>query len=312
MPLDPQAQAVLDRLTMLGIQPAHRLTVPEARRMLESLVALRGKPTFAAAVANRSASGPAGDIPVRIYIPSSREPLPVLVYFHGGGWVIGSLDTHDSIAGALADDAGCVVVSVDYRLAPEHPYPAAAEDAYAAMCWAVAHAGDLGADPRRVAVGGDSAGGNLATVTALMARDRGGPPLRFQLLIYPVTDARFDTASYRDNAAGYWLSTEDMRWYWGHYLGAGLPRAGEPYASPLRERNLAGLPAALVITAEFDPLRDEAEEYARALQEAGVPVRLSRYGGMIHGFFGMGDAIDQARVAHQEACEQLRAAFARF
>ena len=233
------------------------------------------------------------------------------MYFHGGGWVIGSLETHDGTCRELAAGAGCVVVSVDYRLAPEHRYPAAAEDCYAATRWCAEHAAELAIDARRIAVGGDSAGGNLAAVVAQMARDRGGPGLVLQLLVYPVTDHDFGTASYRDNAAGYLLTAADMRWFWGHYLGDDTARGAEPYASPLRAASLAGLPPALVITAELDPLRDEGEAYARALEAAGVAAKLHRYDGMIHGFFGMSAIMDQAVAAVREATGTLRFAFSR-
>jgi acetyl esterase len=221
--------------------------------------------------------------------------------------VIGSIETHDGLCRQLANAAGCIVVSVDYRLAPEHPYPAAAEDAYAATRWVVDNARSFGGDPSRVAVGGDSAGGNLTAVVSLMARDRGGPPLVQQLLIYPVTDAPTDKGSYRSNAEGYFLTADMMQWFWRHYTGeAG---SAEPYACPLRAKSLAGLPPALVVTAEFDPLRDEGEVYAARLREAGVPVHLSRYDGMIHGFFAMSAFLDRARAAVAEAAEALRGAF---
>lgn len=311
MPLDPQAQAFLDQIAAMGGQPLSSMPVAQARHAMEMLATMRGAEEAVAAVADRTIPGPAGDIPVRVYTPAGRAPLPLLVYFHGGGWVLGSLATHDGVARALANGAGCVVVSVDYRLAPEHRYPAAAEDCYAATRWCADHAAELGADAKRVAVAGDSAGGNLAAVVALMARDRGGPPLVFQLLTYPVTDATFETPSYRDNADGYLLTAGDMRWFWGHYLGDAPQRGGEPYASPLRAANLAGLPPALIITAEFDPLRDEGEAYGHALENAGVAAKISRYDGMIHGFFGMGQMIARAQDAVREASGMLRIAFHR-
>ncbi|MDX2166776.1 MAG: alpha/beta hydrolase [Deltaproteobacteria bacterium] len=312
MPLDPQAQALLDQLESMGGKSLSEMGVSEARQMMEMMSQMRGAPVEVASAVDRTIPGPQADIPVRVYTPQGTAPFPLLVYFHGGGWVLGSLETHDGICRALASGAGCVVVSVDYRLAPEHRYPAAADDCYAATQWAAARAAELGADARRVAIGGDSAGGNLTAVVAQMARDRGGPALAFQLLIYPVTDAtNLETASYRDNATGYLLTTADMHWFWDHYLGDGRPRAAEPYASPLKATSLAGLPPALVLTAEFDPLRDEGEAYARALEEAGVPARLTRYQGMIHGFFGMGALLDQANAAVKEACGNLRLAFAR-
>jgi acetyl esterase len=253
--------------------------------------------------------GPAGPIPARFYRPRPDEFLPLLVYFHGGGWVIGSLETHDNVCRDLAVKACCAVLSIDYRLAPEHPFPAAAEDCYAATVWAHDNAARLGIDAARIAVGGDSAGGNLAAVVALMARDRKAPPLRFQLLVYPVTCGRMDTPSYRENAEGYLLTSAAMAWFWAHYVPAAAGRE-ECYAAPLRASDLRGLPPALVLTAEYDPLRDEGEAYAKRLAEAGVPAEVRRYEGQIHGFFGMSALIDRAREAFDEAAATLRAALA--
>ncbi len=308
MPLDPQAKMLLDQMQAMGLPPFDALPVPEARAAIMAMVAAAGEPEPVARVENRTIPGPAGDIPVRIYTPAVSGPVPVLVFYHGGGWVIGNLDSHDGICRQLANAVGCVVVSVDYRLAPEHPFPAAAEDAYAAARWVVAHAASLGGDPARVAVGGDSAGGNLAAVVALMARDRGGPPLVYQLLIYPVVDAPGDRASYRDNAEGYLLTASSMHWFWNHYH-AGNVAERHPYACPVRAEDLRGLPPAHVITAEYDPLRDEAEEHAERLRAASVPVTLTRYDGMIHGFFGMSALLDKARAAVAEAVAGLRRAF---
>jgi acetyl esterase len=310
MPLDPQAKALLDQLAALGIQPLSSMSVPDARRAMELMASMRPEPPPIQSASDRRIPGPAGEIPVRVYTPSGTAPFPLLVYFHGGGWVLGSIDTHDGVCRELANAAGCVVVSVDYRLAPEHKFPAAVEDCYAATQWASAHAGELGADLRRLAVGGDSAGGNLAAAVSQMARDRGGPPIVFELLVYPVTTAAFDTPSYRDNADGYLLTAGDMHWFWNHYL-SGPGDGDNPYASPLRATRLDGLPPALVITAEFDPLRDEGEQYGRMLEEAGVPARLIRYDGMIHGFFGMGHLMDKAKAAVREAGANLRLAFSR-
>jgi len=306
MPLDPAVRALLDAFAANDSPSLPSMTPEQAREMFEKLrLPLPGDPV--AEVEDRRIPGPAGEIPVRIYAP--ERPRGVLVYFHGGGWVIGSLETHDAPLRALANTAGCTVISVDYRLAPEHRHPAAAEDCYAATRWAAANARALGADPALLAVGGDSAGGNLAAVTALLARARGGPALRFQLLVYPVTDHDFERASYRDNAEGYFLSREDMRWFWNHYV----PDAGERdavTASPLRAADLSGLPPAHVITAEFDPLRDEGEAYAARLREAGVPVSLTRYDGQIHGFFGMAALLPRGHDAVAEAAAKLRATFA--
>ena len=309
MPLDPQAKAFLDQIIAIGGPSLTAVPVDEARKMMEMLSAMRGAEVPVASAVDRTIPGPAGPIPVRVYTPNGSGPFPLLVWFHGGGWVLGSLATHDGICRSLAAGAGSVVVSVDYRLAPEHRYPAAAEDCFAATQWCAAHAGELSADAARLAIGGDSAGGNLTAVVAQMARDRGGPRLVFQLLVYPVTDSACDTPSYRDNAEGYLLTAADMHWFWGHYLGDARERGREPYASPLRADRLTGLPPALVVTAEFDPLRDEGEAYGAALAEAGVPAHVSRYDGMIHGFFGMGAVIDRANAAVREACGSLRLAF---
>jgi len=234
--------------------------------------------------------------------------MAVLVFFHGGGWVIGNLDTHDMVCRALANAAGCLVVSVDYRLAPEARFPAAAEDCYAATAWVAEHARSLGGDGSRIAVGGDSAGGNLSASVALMARDRGGPPIAFQLLIYPVAAADFETASYRACAEGYGLSRADMIWFWDHYVPDTRDRAN-PYVAPLGADDLSGLPSALVITAEYDPLRDEGEALAAKLSAAGVPTTLARYDGQIHGFVSNYTVMEQGRVAIDQAAAALRTAF---
>jgi len=310
MALDPQARVLLDQIVAMGGPPLHTLSVPEAREALAAMAAMQGDPEELHAVADRRIPGPQGDIPVRIYHAGGTDPLPVLVYFHGGGWVLGSIATHDTVCRMLAKRAGCIVVSVDYRLAPEHKFPAAAEDAYAATRWVADNAARLGADPARVAIGGDSAGGNLTAVVALMARDRGGPPLVHQLLIYPVTDSACDTPSYRDNADGYLLTKDAMLWFWNHYTRGAADRAN-PYAAPLRAPSLAALPPALVITAEYDPLRDEGEAYAARLREARVAVTLTRYDGMIHGFFGMAAVLAPANRAVEQAAGALRAAFGR-
>ncbi len=306
MPLDPQAGALLEQMRGMGAPPLHTLSVPDARQLLERLRALAGEPERVAHVEDRTVPGPAGDIPVRYYRPAGATP-PLLVYFHGGGWVLGGLDSHDGMLRTLCNASGCAILAVDYRLAPEHRFPAAVDDCVAAAEWAAANASALGVDTSRLALGGDSAGGNLTAVVSQLARDRGGPAVRFQLLVYPATDATADMPSSRENATGYFLEREDMRWFYGHYLGADGDRH-DPRVSPLRAADLRGLPPALVITAEFDPLRDEGEAYAHRLREADVPVTLTRYHGMIHGFFGMGTLLDQARTAVTEAATALRAA----
>jgi acetyl esterase len=311
MPLDPQAQAFLDQMVAMAGPPMHTLPVPDARALMMALAGMSGASGVSLAkVDDRAIPGPAGTIPVRIYTPNGTGPFPILVYYHGGGWVLGSLDTHDSICRELAHGAGCLVVSVDYRLAPEHKFPAAADDSYAALVWTAAHAAEIGGDPKRIAIGGDSAGGNLTCVVALMARDKGGPSLVLQLPVYPVTDVACDTPSYRDNAKGYLLEADAMTWFWDHYLPSRAD-GEQPYASPLRAADLRGLPPALVITAEFDPLRDEGEAYAARLEAAGVPTTLRRFDGMIHGFFGMSGMMDQAKTAIAESSAALRRAFGR-
>ena len=309
MPLDPQVKAYLENTASLGVRPYSELPVEEARRVMEEGAGpLFGPVDAVGAVVDRAVPGPAGPVRVRVYEPpGAARPRPLLVYFHGGGWVIGGLDTHDGVCRTLATRTPCVVMAVDYRLAPEHRFPAAVEDAWAATAWAAEHAASLGADPARVAVGGDSAGGNLAAVVALRARDW-GLPLALQLLVYPVMDHRFDRPSYREFASGYGMSREDMLWYWGHYLGADGDGA-HLEASPVRAADLAGVAPALVITAEYDVLRDEGEDYVSRLHDAGVSVTLSRYEGLIHGFFRMPGTIARANEALDEAAAALAAAF---
>jgi len=306
MPLHPKSQEFLDQLAAAGMPPLGSLPVPETREAFKGVAAFGGPPETLARVEERKIRGPGGEMPVRIYTPEAKGPMPLLVFFHGGGWVIGTLDTHDGVCRHLAKQSQAVVVSVDYRLAPEHKFPAAAEDCYAATCWAADNAASLGADAKRLAVGGDSAGGNLAAVVALMARDRGKPKIGFQMLIYPVTDHSYGTASYRDNADGYLLTKDAMVWFWNHYL-TGAGDSANPYASPLRAKSFGGLPPAMVVTAEFDPLRDEGEAYAAKLREAGVPVKLKRYDGLVHGFFSMIGFFDQAKQSVADAAAEIKA-----
>jgi len=308
MPLDPQARALLDQMAAAGGQPFYRLSVEEARQAVLAFAQLGGEPEPVASVEDRELPGPDGPIPVRIYTPEGGGPFPVLVYFHGGGWVVCDIDSHDPVCRSLARGTGCVVVSVGYRLAPEHKNPAAADDCYAATQWVMNNTSHINGDPNRVAVGGDSAGGNLAAVVTLMARDFGGRAPMFQLLIYPVMDYLSGTPSYEQNAEGYFLTKEDMVWFWNHYLND-EGEAPNPYLSPLRAGSLAGLPPALVITAEFDPLRDEGELYVARLREHGIAAELVRYDGMIHGFFSMAGVLHQGRNALELAAARLRSAF---
>jgi len=308
MALDPQAQRVLDQLAALNNPPYTELSPEEARRVAVEAARQMAPGEPVAEVAGRRIAGPGGEIPIRVYQPGGAGPHPVVVYFHGGGWVICDLDTHDMLMRRIVNAAGAIVVGVDYRLAPEHKFPAGLEDCYAATRWVADHADSIGADGRRIAVAGDSAGGNLAAAVSLLARDRGGPPLALQLLVYPITDRDFETPSYRDNAAGYLLSREVMIWFWNHYIRRD-EEAADPLASPLLAGDLSLLPPAHIITAEYDPLRDEGEAYARRLATSGVPVTLRRYDGMIHDFFRRFAMIDQGAAAVAEAAEALKRAF---
>jgi acetyl esterase len=277
-----------------GAPPASQSDVATARAVLRG-VAFGGAagPSGQPAVGAVRSETIAGSVPVRVYSPDAPLPVPTIVFFHGGGFVMGDLDTHDAIARRLCNDVSAVVVSVDYRLAPEHPFPAGVDDANAAVHWVAAHVTDFGGDPARVAVAGDSAGANLAAVAAQLAT-ADGIPLAAQLLVYPPTDAGGEYASITENADGYFLTRADMEWFFAHYLGMDLddPRATElavnPLVAPLRAPSLAGLPPAIVATGEFDPLRDEGDAYAAALAAAGVPVEHRQFAGLIHGFWGMG------------------------
>ena len=308
MPLDPQAQALLDQLAALGAPAFHEKTPEQARADTIAGIGAFGDPPEVAAVEDRTIPGPDGELPIRIYTPEGDAPHGGVVFFHGGGWVICNLDTHDGLCRELTNQAGVKLISVDYRLAPEHKYPAPAEDCYAATQWVVEHAAELDIDPARIAIAGDSAGGNLAAAVTLMARDRGGPQLAFQLLVYPVTDRDYGTDSYNEyGGEGNFVLKEDMMWFWDHYLRNDAD-AKEPYAAPLQAQDLSGLPPALVITGECDVLRDEGEAYAQRLSEAGVPTTNTRYPGMFHGFFGMNAILDRAREAQAEAAAALRQA----
>ncbi|MSQ13279.1 MAG: alpha/beta hydrolase [Dehalococcoidia bacterium] len=302
MPLDPQARKLLDQMAALGAPPLGTLPAPQAR------AAMKGRPTMPGPAVYRSenyyVAGPAGAVPIRIYTPLGAGPFPALVWYHGGGWVFGDLDGADGTARHLCVGAGCVVVSVDYRLAPEAKFPAAADDCYAAAAWTVKNASMLNVDPKKVAVGGDSAGGNLAAAVTLMARDRNGPKLAAQVLAYPVTDWNFSTKSYTKNANGYLLTKSAMVWFWDEYLSKASD-IDNPYAAPMKAKSLKGLPPALVLTAEFDPLRDEGEAYATRLQKDGVRTVYTLYPGMIHGFFGMSAVLDKGKQAVRQATDFL-------
>jgi acetyl esterase len=308
MPLDPDARAVIER--MVTELPPDPLPPEEMRAMFAAAWPVPSSVEPVGRIYERTIPGPGGDLRVRVYEPASGAgPFPGLVWFHGGGWVIGSLDENEATCRALCRQAGCVVMSVDYRLAPEYRFPAAAEDAYAAVHWIAGHGAEIGVDGSRLAVAGESSGGNLAAVTALMARDRGGPPLVLQLLASPVTAPPGDRKSYVEYADGYFLSRGSMEWFFQLY-----PRDADdlrnPYLAPLLAEDLSGLPPALVMTAEYDVLRDEGEEYAHRLLDAGVPCELVRYPGQIHGFFALlTEHLSISAVAHRRAAAALRGAF---
>ena len=305
MPLAPAARTMIDQLEATGGPPLWEMSVEDAR-VISGVMGAMDQPPEVAAVEDRVIPGPGGDLLVRIYTPEAPAPRPAIAFFHGGGFVICSIETHDGLARRLANAIGAVVVSVEYRLAPDVRCPESAEDCYAATVWTHEHAAELGADPDRLIVAGDSAGGNLAAVVTLMARERGAPPITSQVLVYPVIDAACDAPSYTENGEGYFLEATGMRWFWDHYLGPDGDGTHH-HASPIHAEDHSALPPAVVITAEFDPLRDEGEAYAAALEAAGVPVVARRYDGMIHGFVSMPMVFPEAddAVAHiAEAVER--------
>ena len=312
MPVHPLFRGMLDGA---GAQPPHDdtvLTIQDQRKalddMLPGLMTLSEEGPEVGEVRDRVVPGPHGEFPVRVFTPEGTGPFPVYVHFHGGGWWMGNIAMTEGECRHVVRDVGCVVVSVDYHLAPEHKFPIPAEDCYAATTWVGEHAAELAVDPERVAVGGGSAGGNLAAAVALMARDRDGPKLLLQVLDVPVTDSRMNTPSMEENAQGYLLTKEWLKQAWDLYL-RGPDDARNPYASPAFAEDLSGLPPALVLTAEYDPLRDEGEEYGRRLQAAGVPATVSRYDGMIHGFTFFTKVLPAAREGRTEVIAALRRAF---
>jgi acetyl esterase len=302
-----EVRKLLEEGDAQGAPAIETLSPAEARlTALEAIKAVAGEPEEMGSVEDFAIPHTERPVPVRIYTPAGAGPFACLVYFHGGGWVVCDLNTHDVVCRAIANRAGAVVVAVDYALSPENKFPAAVDDCYAATQWVAANAARLRVDPRRIAVGGDSAGGNLSTVMCLKSRDEGGPPLALQVLVYPVTNlASFDTPSYREFGEGYYLTRAEMEWFRGHYL-ARPEDAQHPYASPLLAPDLRGLPPALVITAECDPLRDEGEAYARRMADAGVAVTCTRYAGMIHPFFSLGGVFNQGRRAVEQVAAAVR------
>jgi acetyl esterase len=307
VPVDPAFAPILESIASMPPPPPGSDPVAAARAGTDAMFVHPSPPEVN--VVDRTIPGPGGDIPVRVYTPvDAATPTGVLVYFHGGGFVAGSIASHDGTVRELAAQAGCIAVSVDYRLAPEHPYPAAFDDCVAALAWVAEHAPELGGDPDRLAIGGDSAGGNLCAAVALRNRDVAGPALKLQLLVYPVIDPACATESMAANATGFMLTADSMRWMWQTYAGDGGLDENDPYLAPVAAKDLRGLPPAVVVTAEFDPLRDEGEAWARRLEEAGVPTTLVRYDGQIHGFFSMYALAPQAKVATGVAADALRRA----
>ena len=311
--LHPQARALLDFIEQRGVPPTHTLAPAEARSFYrERRFFTQPAPPEVALVRELQAEGPHGAVPLRLYRPlgsAAGAVLPVLVYYHGGGWVIGDLDTHDTLCRELANAAGCAVVAVDYRLAPEHRFPAAVDDCLAATVWVRRHAAALGVDAKRLAIGGDSAGGNLAAVVALLARDAGDLPIVFQLLIYPATDQRRGAPSHQANGQGYLLTADSMNYYHDHYL----PDPAQDLdwrTSPLLRDDLTRLPPAFVLTAGYDPLRDEALMYSQRLSEAGNRATHICFERQIHGFITMGKVLDEANTAVALCAAELRRAFA--
>ena len=307
MPLDAQSQAILDEMNASNPLPMQTLSPEELRRAVK-LPPVPGLDVFK--VEDRPIPGPGGDITIRVYTPSEGGPFPVLVWFHGGGWVLGNLDIDDVTCRRLALGAQCIVASVEYRLAPENKFPSPAEDCYAATAWLAGNGATINADAARLAVGGASAGGNLSAAVSLMARDRGGPPLALQIMVAPITDRNFDTRSYLEKGEGYWVTRDAMVYFWDLYLRDEAD-AKNPYAAPMQAKDLNGLPPALIMTAEYDPLCDDGAGYAERLKQGGVPTTYIRYEGTTHSFFRGAGRIDRGKEAVAQAVQALRTAFAR-
>lgn len=306
MALDPVFAEMLKQMAEANAPALTELSPEDGRAMYKAMNETMPQ-VHVTSVSNRQIPVADGEISIRIYQQEMGQMQPCLVYYHGGGWVIGDLDTHDSICRQLACETLNTIVSVDYRLAPEYPFPVPLNDCYDALVWVRDNANELGIDTNRISVGGDSAGGNLSTCVCLKAIEESGPQLVHQLLIYPVTDMDFGTLSYQENGEGYMLTLDSMKWFWNHYL-ADDGASKSHFAVPMCASDLSNLPPATVITGEFDPLRDEGEAYGQKLADAGVPTTTRRFDGMIHGFFGMTHVIEGARDAMEFAVNQLAAA----
>lgn len=310
MALNPQVRALLDELESLGSPDLDQVTPLEARELSNAGMVLYGGPGAQnVGTADIAIPGPAGEIRARVYTPPGGDSTrPIVVFFHGGGFVIGNIDTHDAVCRDLAVDSAALLVSIDYRLAPEHPFPAAVDDCFAALEWVHAHAGELGGDADRVAVAGDSAGGTLAAVVAMLSRDRQGPPVQFQLLVYPGVGVTEEQPSVRENGEGYLLTRRDIEWFMAHYLGP-QGDSHDPRFDPIYAKDLSGVAPAHVITCEFDPLRDGGRAYAQRLRESGVVVTEKCYDGLIHGAFSMQAVVPASRDMIRDAGRVLQAAF---
>ena len=312
MGINPKAAAIIESMAGAFPTPTDEMSADELRHLVHAASdgVIERTPEPLLAVDDRAVAGPLGPVPIRVYRPEEAPATgaPALVFMHGGGFVLCDLDSHDDICRALANAGACVVVAVDYRRAPEHPYPTPLEDCYAVLEWVAASAGELGVDADRLGVFGDSAGGGLAAALALLARDRSGPTLALQILVYPMLDTRCDTPSHTGTGEGYFLKTEEVQWYWKRYLGDADPT--DPYVSPSHATDLTRLPPALVVTAENDPLRDEGEAYGEALKAAGVDVTVSRYDGTFHSFLSFLTVLDEAVEARDEIGAAVRKALA--
>ena len=306
MPLDPQVATLLQQLEALGAPKLPTLSHAEARIASEQMVLLAGEPIPVGSVRDVAIPVEDAEIGARVYTPDGDGPHPVVVLFHGGGWVICSLETHDNLARSICRDADAVVVSVDYRMAPEHRFPTAAHDCFAATKWVAEHASSLGADASRLAVCGDSAGGSLSAVVTQMARDRGGPAISYAALIYPSVDMTANGGSLDENATGYYLETDHMEWFMNHYLT--MAERSDALASPLLNENLANLPPCFIATCEYDPLRDEGEAYADALRAQGGRVASKRYDGLIHAAATLAGVLDAGRQLVADVSAHLHAA----
>jgi len=314
MALDPLLKGFLDQMGAVPGPKMWELSAAEARATFVGLMQLVGpKDVPIGKTENLNVPGPGGPIPVRIYSPvaAGSEPLPVLIYYHGGGFVIGDLDTHDGLCRMFANEAGCRVVAVNYRKAPEHKFPAAADDAYAVLAYVEANATRLGIDANSIAVGGDSAGGNLAAVTAQTAKEKGGPKLDLQLLLFPVTQIGGETSSLNEFAVGYFLERKGLEWFYANYVPTGVDK-NDPKLSPLRAKDLSGLPAAYIMLGGYDPLHDEGQQYADKLRAAGVPVTVADYPDMVHCFFYLQTVLPQALEAVKKASAALKKAFVEY